>query len=417
MDHAWSAPSSFCTPARSCRNVDSGAGVGDNRRALSLASRKPGALVCALWLGLAALPALPAQAAEPQPPGLNWVRLPGAQSCISAAVLAQRVEARVGRLLFAATSEAGVFVDGHVRPGPAQQGWEVTLELSEPQGKVLGRREMQFASGDCTVIDEAVALVIAVTLYPNTGLLDGGIPLDPSTAASLRALFGREPVDPDPASLPLAAATASPPNALEQRAPRAPAPDPRADASPARHAAPATRSATWSYGLDAAAAGGFGHLPGLSPGVAAHVAITPPSAWPLEAGLVFFPAKTERHARASGDVRFELHAASLALCPWQPEWLRALAVCAGAEVGRLQVVSRGFVGGDITANDAVASVMGSARVRVRIAGALHLRAALVVAVPLAQHRYTVETDDGSPATVFRIPQLTARAELGPALAF
>jgi hypothetical protein len=400
-----------------CRNVDSDPGLGDNHRALSLASRKPDAMVCAFWLGLVALPALPAQAAEPQPPGLNWVRLSGAQSCISAAELAQRVEARVGRVLFAATSEAGVFVDGHVRPGPGQQGWEVTLELSEPHGKVLGRREIQFASGDCSVIDEAVALVIAVTLYPNTGLLDAGIPLDPSTAASLRALFGREPVDPDPASLPLAAATPSPADASEQRDRPANALDPRADAAPARHAAPATRSATWSYGLDAAASGGFGHLPGLTPGVAAHVTITPPSAWTIEAGLVFFPARTERHARASGRVRFELLAASLALCPWQPAWLRELAVCAGAEVGRLQVASRGFVGGDMTANDAVASVMGTARLHLRIGGALHLRAALVVAVPLAQHRYTVETDDGSPATLFRIPQLTARAELGPALAF
>jgi hypothetical protein len=381
---------------------------------LALASRNHAALISALVLGFAALPA---QAAEPQPPGLNWVRLPGADACISAAALAQRVEARVGRMLFAAVGEAGLFVDGHVRPRP-EQGWEVTLELSEPQGKVLGRRQMQFDGGECSVIDEAVALVIAVTLYPNTGLLESGIPLDPGTQASLQALFGQEPVDPDPGSLPDVAAAQAPSGAAQAPSGAAAKPDARADSAPrAAGSAPPTRSSGWSFGVDAAAAGGFGHLPGLNPGFAAHVAITPPSAWPIEVGAVLFPAQTEQPARASGRVRFELLAASLAVCPWQPGWLRGLAFCAGAEVGRLQVVSEGFVGGDLTANDAVASVLGSARLVARIAGVLHLRAALVLAVPLTQHRYTVETDDGSPATVFRIPQLTARAELGPALAF
>jgi hypothetical protein len=54
---------------------------------------------------------------------------------------------------------------------------------------------------------------------------------------------------------------------------------------------------------------------------------------------------------------------------------------------------------------------------VRLAGPLELKAALVAAVPIAQRRYTVQTEDGTTATLFRIPQLTGRAELGLALAF
>lgn len=358
-------------------------------------------------LGLAFAP-LPAQAAEPQPPGLNWVRVPGAESCISSAALAQRVETRVGRMLFVAVGEAGLFVDGHVRPGP-EQGWEVTLEVSEPQGKVLGRREMQFPSGDCSVIDDAVALVIAVTLYPNTALLEGGIPLDPSTAANLRALFGQEPTDLDPSSLPNTSPTAtvapSPRDAHKS--------DSRQDAgSSARGPAPATDSPAWSYSVDAAAAGGVGHLPGPSPGLVAHVSIAPPGGWPIEAGMLLFPGKTEQRAGAAGRARFDLLMASLAVCPWEPDWLRGLAFCVGGEVGRLHVESQGFVGGDVTANDAVASAVGTARLQARLAGALHFRVALVAAVPLDQRRYTVETGDGSIATLFRIPQITARAELG-----
>lgn len=352
---------------------------------------------------------LPAHAAEPQPPGLNWVRLPGAESCISSAALAQKVETRVGRVLFVAVGEAGLFVDGHVQPRP-EQGWDVTLELSEPQGKVLGRREMQFDAGDCSVVDEAVALVIAVTLYPNTGLVESGIPLDPTTAANLRALFGQEPTDLDPTTLPSATPTPLPP--------RVDARDARKDTgAPAQGSVPATARPEWAFGIDAAATGGLGQLPGLNPGVTAHVWITPPAAWPIEAGMVLFPGATEEHASGTGRARFELWMASLAVCPWQPDWLRALALCAGAEVGLLHVESRGFPGGDVTADDPVASVVVMPRLHVHLAGALHLRGALVVAVPLDQRRYTVEASDGSLATLFRIPQLTARAELGLGLAF
>ena len=56
---------------------------------------------------------LPPEAAKAQAqesavtePGLNWVRLAGADDCISAAELADAVELRVGRTLFVATTEA-----------------------------------------------------------------------------------------------------------------------------------------------------------------------------------------------------------------------------------------------------------------------------------------------------------------------
>jgi hypothetical protein len=56
--------------------------------------------------------AVAAARAEQRAPGLNWVRLEGAASCISAARLAQRIEARIGRVLFTSVSEAALFVDG-----------------------------------------------------------------------------------------------------------------------------------------------------------------------------------------------------------------------------------------------------------------------------------------------------------------
>jgi hypothetical protein len=353
-----------------------------------------------------------AGAEPPKPPGLNWVRLEGAQACISAAALAARVESRVGRVLFAPIQEAGVFVDGYVGVQDAG-GFHVRLEISDPSGSVLGRRDMTFAGKDCSVIDDAVALVIAVTLYPNTGLLDAGIPLEAGTAATLASLFGQEPTDPDPASLPTRAAPPASTTAASSTRARS-----RANATINSHGAgPATNAEPWAFGLDAVATGGFGQLPGMAAGIAGHVLLTPPTAWPIEAGLVVFPPARTDAQRASGRVDFDLLVGTLAVCPWQPSWLSGLALCVGAEVGRLQAQASGFASRNQSSSDTVASVLGSALLRTPLGASVYLRSALIIAVPIDQRRYSFETDNGGSETLFRIPQLTARAELGLGLRF
>ena len=74
-------------------------------------------------LGLV-LAAARAHALDPAAPGLNWVRLPGAESCIAAQALAARIEERVGRVLFVTIAEAGLSVDGSVRRG-TPDGWDM----------------------------------------------------------------------------------------------------------------------------------------------------------------------------------------------------------------------------------------------------------------------------------------------------
>ena len=93
----------------------------------------------ALMLALSsALPHGVARAHGPPAPALNWVRLPGAEHCIAAAALADRIEERVGRVLFVPDTEAGLSVDGRV--GRNEQGFQVTLQVSKPGGRVLGER-------------------------------------------------------------------------------------------------------------------------------------------------------------------------------------------------------------------------------------------------------------------------------------
>jgi hypothetical protein len=342
-----------------------------------------------------------ARAQETLAPALNWVRLEDADSCLSSAQLAQRVEATVGRKLFTSPSDGGLSVDGHV--WRAGRGWHVRLAVSEPGGATLGRRDMLFEGEACSVIDEGVTLVIAVTLYPNSGLADGGIPLDPRTSASLESLFGAEPTDPDPQTLP----TPDPPPTPTD----APRPTARTEVS----AAPRVRTAPWSLGLDLAAHAGFGRLPGVAAGAGGYVLIAPPSGWTFQAGAQIWPARTATAQDAPGRARFDLMLGSIALCPFEPTFVRALALCGGAEIGRLRVEPSGFASRNRATSDVVVNLLALALWRPQLVGSLHLRAALALDLPLVQHSYTFQTLDRTQATLFRMPQIAAHAELGLAL--
>ena len=337
-----------------------------------------------------------ATVAEQRAPGLNWVRLEGASDCLSAAELAERVELRVGRVLFTSVGEAGLFADGSVRH--ANGGWDVTLEISQRDGAVLGRRVMRFEGENCAVIDDAVVLVIAVTLYPNSGLVDAGIPLDPRTAASLEALFGAEPTDPDPASLPAAQTQSAASTASRARPVRV-------------QTGPTPRGEPWTVALDAALILGLGQLPSAAVGGGGYLLVAPPDAWPVQAGAFWLPPQALRVEEAGGEARFDLLLASIAACPWQPSWWRALAFCGAGEIGRLRARPN-FASKNRPANDVVANLSALALLRVQLAGGLHGRAALVLSMPLIQRSYAFETLARTPQQVFRMPQLAARLELG-----
>jgi hypothetical protein len=351
---------------------------------------------------LLALSALPARAAEPLRPALNWVRLPGAEGCLSAAALAERVELRVGRMLFVTAGEAGLFVDGYVEPAPAGAGFVVALSLSQPDGKVLGRRELRFPDADCAAIDDPVALVIAVTLYPNTGLLEEGVPLDPATSERLADLFGNEPLDPEPASLPPAPAHVQP-HPTPRRVPL----DVSSGGAPS-----VAHSEPWRFALVAAASAAAGQLPNIAPGATLQATAVAPGFWPIEAAAQYLPGQVVTSEGAGGRTRFELWLASLALCPFEPAWLPDSALCAGAELGQLHVVARDFPSQNTQVTDVIANVLLHAVYRPAIGGGVHLHTGLAVTIPIVQRQYTFETAARTQADVFVMPQLAGRLELG-----
>src|SRR5687768_11147972 len=188
------------------------------------------------WLALLLMMGWPASgvlAEPPRGPSLNWVRLPGAEGCITAAELAQRVEARLERSVFVLAQDAELAFDGYVQPR-AGGGFAAHLAVSNARGEVLGARDVESAEVSCRALDDALVLITALTLFPGDfGLSSGGIALDEDTNARLHALFGDEPSELDPASLP-AAPAAPPAAATAPTAPAEPSAQPDRDPPPAR---------------------------------------------------------------------------------------------------------------------------------------------------------------------------------------
>ena len=138
------------------------------------------------------------QAAAQRGPALNWVRSPGAESCIGPVDLAARVEQRLGRNVFVPSGDALVVIEGFVSPQP--RGFSVMLRVSSPDGEMTAR-VITLEQPDCRKLDELAALVIAVTIHGQGGA--NAIALPSEVTAELDALFVGEPSELDPpATLP-----------------------------------------------------------------------------------------------------------------------------------------------------------------------------------------------------------------------
>jgi hypothetical protein len=339
--------------------------------------------------------------AEPtRGPALNWVRLPGAEGCITAAELARRVEARLERSVFVLAQDAELAFDGYVQPRAIGGGFAAHLAVSNARGEVLGARDVESAEASCRALDDALVLITALTLFPGDfGLSSGGIPLDEDTNARLHALFGDEPSELDPASLPPAAVAPA----------AATVPAPRAElAAQAEHDAPRTRVA-----LEAAPVLAIGVLPGAALGVNAELTVRFPELWPVRAAFGHF---FERDARAerlsSGSASFERNELMLLLCPVSPIETLAFELCTGAAFGVMSVTSEGFADGGIEASDLVLDLAGQVGARFSFWGGVLARASLTATLPIVQRNYEYQALDAASEPIFRSAQVGLRAQIG-----
>ncbi|MFT3921849.1 MAG: hypothetical protein QM778_04885 [Myxococcales bacterium] len=107
-----------------------------------------------------------AQASPPERPALNWVRMPGAESCIDPKNLGRRVEALTGAV-FALSSEADFVIEARV--APTDHGFEAHV-VTPPRRSTsaeAGERVLEAPSSDCHALDEALVFVLAVAIDPS----------------------------------------------------------------------------------------------------------------------------------------------------------------------------------------------------------------------------------------------------------
>jgi len=300
----------------------------------------------------------------PRTSSLSWVRMPGAESCLSTRALAEAVEGRLGRSVFVSASRGEVSVEGRVER--LIDHWSAVVTLSAPDGTLLGNRTLESVEPECSALDGPLALVIALMI-------------DPDAAAE------PEP-EPEPARAPA----------------RTPAPAPRPPARPSP--APVVLDA------DARLSIAVGLLPGASIGLTASASLRPP-AWPaLVAEAALYPPRTARADAGRAD--FLLAWGGLAICPVDaspgPLHLR---LCGGLLLGALSVRPVGL-DGSASGERFVGSGAVRAAAGVRLSGPVLLRGSLALLVPFPRDRFLAEGDE-----LFRMSVVALAFDLGLAVRF
>lgn len=346
----------------------------------------------------------PVAARAPILPGLSWVRLSGAESCISAIGLAQQIENKLGRSVFVPTSAAELTIEGYVAPR-SDVGFVAHLAVVAADGRVLGTRVLETTEADCSTLEQALVLVIAVTLNPNTGIA-GVSMLSADVQAALDGALGGElplPVD--------ASARGARPAA------RVSVPRPSADSgqggpdtidAPDNDASDSPRALR----LDLALLGGAGMLPSPAFGAELGVAVMPRQWLPLMLSLQgFLPRTVDALNAEEGSVRFLLLRVGLLLCPESRYGLLTIGGCVGIDTGIMYVTSTGYLF-DGEALRPVFDVLLQPTLRVRLSPRAALRFGFSFGFPVV--RASVETRQSSSlrAELFGVSALTVALHVG-----
>ena len=368
--------------------------------------RQTAAVVLALWAA-----ATGARAEEPRAATVSWVRLPGAEGCMSARELAEAITARLGPQAIVVPTRAELFVEGRIAPSPEGEGYEVAFVMADAGGAPLGTREIASEANDCRAFDASIALVASLMIDPDAPLHEDAArttaPAAGSSASTTRADARNasaatvEPASPNPAR-------DAPPDEPSETASALPAPtEPRAATAPGDDASPQAPS---RLGIHAAGTLGLGLLPGVPLGVGLRLELTPPGFVPIELAGAFFPERSDQLRAGAGA---DLLAAwgTLGVCPLVPvdAGIRVLG-CVAVEGGT--IASHGF-GFDRSLDDESVVLAGALRVRAfgRIAGPLVIGVSASLSVPVLRPRFYALDPAGVEREVFRVAPLLGFFEL------
>jgi hypothetical protein len=282
-------------------------------------------------------------------PELNWVRLPGAESCVAPVELTERVEQRLGRAVFVRARDAIVVIEGRVEPS-LPIGFSVVLQVSDPDGTLYGAREITLADADCRKLDEIVALVIAVTIRQGSG--GSGIAIPYSVVRALDRLFEDDSSELDPNSLPpgdraplRSASSTTPPKAAASSTQRSQDASGRDGSSSEAGGAPVGDGVSgvgWDLTAGLSFASGLQPEFTLAPTIAGRLALAAIGSIAISASAGLTKDQTLGGGER-GVLEYSVLAAGIALCApsW---WLGAseIAACAAGAIGNVHVSARDF---------------------------------------------------------------------------
>jgi hypothetical protein len=326
---------------------------------------------------------------------LGWIRLAGAETCAGPRAVAEAVEKRLGRPVFAAPGHADVDVEGQIERAGPSGGWRATITLSDEHGAVLGTRELTSDAADCRALDAPIALALALMIDP-----DAALDLPPAPP----------PPVPPPPSPPAPSPPAPSPPAPSPPSPLAAAP--RCDPAPP---APAAPPRTWRAGMQVGFAGSLGMLPYPEPGATLRLHVVPPRGPAFEIGAsVWLESRVDPGGPGA---TFDLAYGSLSVCPL------ALTIastgffaCAGAHIGSLRAQGVDFDSSH-QHEQLVFDVTAEALVRRTLFDPIFAAGGLGFVVPVVRDRFYAIDAAGTAHELFRASPVAGTAELGLGIAF
>jgi hypothetical protein len=359
-----------------------------------------------LTLSIALLPILAAVRADPGDRlRLSWVRDEGAESCAVEEDMARGVRARLGHDPFDSGAERTV--EGLVRR--AGERWIVRLQVRDRAGRVLGTRQIESNAPDCTSIESAAALAIALVIDPQAALR---LVTSPPPAASASVSHGA-PAASASSAVPVASAAptgsaasiwpaASASGSAFAEPPRSPPAAP--DQGRTEAAEPGPRTSRASASVRAALLAGL--LPRVAPGVAWSAGWRVVEPISVSAGVLWLP---ERRTE-DGNAGFGLTAGWVGACgthragPFEPFG------CAHLGLGAVHaVVHRGE---PVFPGDRAWSALGAQLgARLAVAGPVSIEGLGEAIVPLVRHRFRIA---GQADPVFQQSAVAFGAQLGAA---
>jgi hypothetical protein len=320
---------------------------------------------------LASLFAAPFARAAPRTSSLSWVRLAGADTCVSTQDLARDVETRLGRSVFVSAAQADLSVEGRIEPAHGKTGWHAVVVLRDAKGVTLGTRDLARDAASCDVMREPLALVVALMIDPDASTAPPPPPAPPPTAPA-----------PSPQTI-----------VVEKQVPvyvAVPAPAPSPPSEP-----------TWHIDVGASLAASVGLLPHLEPGLAGSALLEPPWFVPLEAYGALWLDST-----ADGGPTFAFAYVGGGLCPlrYRDDLLRLYA-CASGQLGYLKATSPD------SAQVHVAGVL-EGRGSLRLFGPISARAGASLVVPILRPSFDYIDAQTNAAAAFRMSAVAATLDAG-----